>query len=58
MPIRLIHYHRTMKDIYFIFVGLIIRDETIKLDNKEFDENAKLPKRGRSAKQCCNKNPE
>lgn len=40
------------------FPGLIIREETTKLDNKEFDENAKLPKRGRGAKQCGNKIPE
>lgn len=32
------------------FVGIIIRGDTHKLDNKEFDENAKLPKIGRGAK--------
>ncbi|XP_031620007.1 complex III assembly factor LYRM7 [Contarinia nasturtii] len=36
---------------------LIIREETEKLDNKEFDENAKLTTR-RGTKQCCNKKPE
>lgn len=35
---------------------MIIRKDTEKLDNKEFDENAKLPTR-RSAKKCC-KEPE
>lgn len=42
---------------HIYFTGLVIREDTEKLDNKEFDENAKLPTR-RGTKQCCNKKPE
>lgn len=41
---------------YIQIVGMIVREDTEKLDNKEFDEFAKLPTRGR-AKPCC-KQPE
>ncbi|XP_055324897.1 complex III assembly factor LYRM7 [Sitodiplosis mosellana] len=52
------HFYRTQV-VQAVQVGenkhrLVIREDTEKLDNKEFDEKAKLPKQGR-AKQCCKK---
>lgn len=37
------------------YSGLVIREEIGKLDNKQFDEQAKLPKGRRAAKECCKK---